>query len=122
MPWERNADGHRTLKRDWWRGELPEGVTKKQVIAIEQAMDEFFKKHPQPDEQIPLAVGLKTHYGSTLRDVNVVGFNEHVEFSISVDIYGNIGHEWWGHGGGYDFIHGDVEDENDEICDVEEDD
>jgi hypothetical protein len=122
MPWERNADGHRTLKRDWWRGELPEGVTQKQVVAIESAMDEFFEKHPQPDEKITLGISLTTHHGSMLKDVNVIGFNEHVEFNISVDIYGNIGSEWWGRSGGYDFIHGNIEDEDDTTCNVEDDD
>ena len=122
MPWERNADGHRTLKYDWYRGELPEGVSEKQVIAVESAMDEFFAKHPQESKEIPLGISQTTHHRSTLKDLRVMGFNEYLEFDISVDIYGNVGHEWWGRGGGYEFMHGNVEDEHDEVCDVEEED
>lgn len=116
MPWERNADGYRTLKHDWYRGELPEGITEKQVVAIEQAMDLFFEKHPQEEQTLPLGISLKRHGGSVLRDMRVIGFSETVEVDISVDIYGNIMQEFWGHAGGFDFIHGDIEDERDEEC------
>lgn len=121
MPWERHVDGHRTLKRDWWHGELPEGMSEKQVVAIERAMDEFFEKHPQPDEVMPLGISLQAHHGSVFKDVSVTGFNEYVQFTLSVDIYGNVGNEWWGYSGGFNYLHGSVEDEHDEICDVEED-